>query len=58
MSEVVEDLVERLNEEYHKPDEASLALTPANCGQCEGFHTVIERGGQYVCLQCLDASET
>ncbi len=56
--EDVGSLVSRLNEEICKPDEASLALTPANCGECEGYHTVIERDGQYLCLQCLDLNKT
>lgn len=57
-AENVEELVARLNEEFHKHDEESLALTPANCGQCDGYHTVIEHDGQYLCLQCLDSSKT
>lgn len=56
--EEVDSLVERLNEECHRPDEASLAITPANCRECEGYHTVIEHNGQYLCLQCLDANDT
>lgn len=51
------ELVGLLNEEFHKPDEASLALTPANCGECDTYQSVIERDGQYLCLNCLDLSE-
>ena len=56
-TEDLEELVDRLNEEYHKPDEACLAMTPANCGECEGYHVVIEYSGKYVCLNCLDISD-
>ena len=27
---------------------------PANCGNCEGYHTVVERGGHYFCANCFD----
>ena len=27
---------------------------PANCGNCEGYHTVVERGGHYFCTNCFD----
>lgn len=50
-------IVATLNEEWHKPDEASLATTPANCSECEGGHTVIEYDGQYLCVRCFDVSE-
>lgn len=30
---------------------------PTNCGTCEGYHTVIERGGHYFCANCFDISD-
>jgi len=27
---------------------------PANCGTCEGYHTVVERGDVYFCANCFD----
>lgn len=56
-TEEPQELAEQLNEEFHKPDEASLALTPANCSECEGYHTVIEHSGRYLCVNCLDVND-
>ena len=30
---------------------------PANCGTCEGYHTVVERGDMYFCTNCFDMSD-
>jgi hypothetical protein len=30
---------------------------PANCGTCEGYHTVVERGDMYFCANCFDISD-
>lgn len=30
---------------------------PANCGTCEGYHTVVERGSHYFCANCFDISD-
>lgn len=30
---------------------------PANCGTCEGYHTVVERGDHYFCANCFDISD-
>lgn len=30
---------------------------PGNCGTCEGYHTVVERGGHYFCANCFDISD-
>lgn len=30
---------------------------PANCGACEGYHTVVKRGDHYFCTSCFDISE-
>lgn len=29
---------------------------PANCGNCEGYHTVVRRGEYYFCANCFDIS--
>ena len=30
---------------------------PGNCGTCEGYHTVVERGDMYFCANCFDISD-
>ncbi|WP_210190141.1 hypothetical protein, partial [Bradyrhizobium sp. NAS96.2] len=30
---------------------------PANCGECEGWHTVVSRGGKNLCVLCLDVTD-
>lgn len=30
---------------------------PANCGTCEGYHTVVERGDKFFCANCFDLSD-
>lgn len=30
---------------------------PANCGNCEGYHTVVRRGDHYFCANCFDISD-
>lgn len=30
---------------------------PANCGACDGYHTVVEIGDQYLCACCFDISD-
>jgi hypothetical protein len=34
------------------------AQTPANCGECQGYHTVCEYRDGYLCTNCLDYSES
>lgn len=29
---------------------------PANCGNCDGYHTVVRRGDHYFCASCFDIS--
>lgn len=31
---------------------------PANCGNCDGYHTVIEYGDEYFCCSCFDISHS
>jgi len=30
---------------------------PANCGFCDGYHTVVERGDHYFCASCFEISD-
>lgn len=30
---------------------------PANCGTCEGYHTVVRRGDHYFCASCFDIAQ-
>jgi hypothetical protein len=30
---------------------------PANCGNCEDYHTVVRRGDRYFCTNCFDLSD-
>lgn len=30
---------------------------PANCGACDGYHTVVKRGDHYFCTSCFDISD-
>lgn len=51
------ELVESLNQEERRPDEAILCLTPANCADCESYQTVIEYEGKYLCVSCFAVSD-
>ena len=51
-----EGLADLLNSEMVDPSDAYNARTPAHCGECEGYHTVIEFNHRYLCLQCLQFS--
>jgi hypothetical protein len=54
-----EDLVDALTDQA----DAYIAMTdggncdPANCGNCEGYHTVVSRGDFYFCTACFDIPE-
>jgi len=49
----VEELVSVLNNEVANKDNYFELLTPANCSSCDGYHTVIDWNGGYVCLNCI-----
>ncbi|EOC5807514.1 hsdR [Cronobacter turicensis] len=42
-----------INEWQGRPEDYSLAAVPANCSDCEGYETVCEFGGSYLCVSCL-----
>ena len=47
------ELVDGLNEFYATKDNYMDATTPANCSDCDGYHTVVEYGGKYLCVRCF-----
>ena len=51
------DLIDLLDEDKSDPYSGEVSFTPANCGNCDGFHTVITYKDEYVCISCLDHSE-
>jgi hypothetical protein len=53
----VEELVSELNGEVTSKDNYFDALTPANCANCDGYHTVISWEESYVCLACIDHTD-
>lgn len=53
----VEELVDALNEQVATKDNYFDVETPANCSSCDGYHTVIEWKGAYVCLNCIYITE-
>lgn len=53
----VEEMVNELNEEIVTKDNYFEAKTPANCSSCDGYHTVIEWQGGFVCLACIHFTE-
>jgi hypothetical protein len=50
-SEGVYDLLDDSKKRYTK--DYFDASTPANCGECQGHHTVCEYGDGYLCTSCL-----
>jgi hypothetical protein len=50
-------IVERLDENVVTPDNYFETATPANCGECEGYHSVITYGAELLCIVCFDKSQ-
>lgn len=50
-------IVTTLNEFIATPDNYFDATVPANCGECDGHHTVVEYGGRFLCVTCFDISD-
>lgn len=55
-----EDLVDALTDDV----EAHIAIKdgddswgPANCSNCDGYHTVVRRGDHYFCANCFDIAD-
>jgi hypothetical protein len=52
-----QELVERLNDFVATKDNYFDAIVPANCGDCEGYHTVVEYNDKYLCVACLAVTD-
>ncbi|MGC1779727.1 MAG: hypothetical protein WBB34_17465 [Xanthobacteraceae bacterium] len=52
-----DELVKRLNEFEITKDNYFDAIVPANCSDCEGYHTVVEYREEYLCVVCFSVSE-
>lgn len=44
-----------LDEDLTPMDEYMEAVTPANCDECQSYHSVCEHQGEYLCAECLSA---
>lgn len=51
-------IIESLNQEVCNPGDGDYALTPANCAECDGMHTVVAYDGHYLCVRCFDVSDS
>jgi hypothetical protein len=51
----VDALVDHLNDDNY--DDYTYALTPANCAECDGYHTVIGWQDHFVCLSCIEYTD-
>lgn len=51
------DLVTALTRDAADPSDYFESKFPANCGSCDGHHTVVERGKWYFCVSCFDISD-
>lgn len=51
------ELFDLLDEDDSNPYEGEQSITPANCGNCDGYHSVLKYQDKYLCLHCLDLSE-
>jgi hypothetical protein len=49
-------LVDALNEDPATTDNYFDHPLPANCGACDGYHTVVSYQDKYLCVSCLDVS--
>lgn len=52
-----EHLVDALTQDVVGTKDYFETGLPANCGTCEGYHTVVERGGHYFCTNCFGISD-
>lgn len=52
------DLLEDRSNHYEAIKDGDTPLTPANCSECDGYHTVIENPfGAYLCASCFNGFE-
>jgi hypothetical protein len=54
----VEEIIDYLNEEVTTKDNYFEASTPANCSGCDGYHTVILWKDGYVCIACIEFTDS
>lgn len=52
-----EALVDAIDENIVTQDNYFENELPANCGECEGYHTVVLYKDKYLCVRCLDVSD-
>jgi hypothetical protein len=50
-------LVDALDETVVTKDNYFENCHPANCGECEGYQTVVSREGKNLCVLCLDVTD-
>jgi hypothetical protein len=50
-------IFDNINEFVATPDNYVDACVPAHCLACEGYHSVAEYAGHYLCVVCLHVSE-
>lgn len=50
-------IYDRLNELIATPDNYFDACVPANCAECDSYHSVAEYSGEYLCVVCLCVSD-
>jgi hypothetical protein len=48
-----ESIAKQFNQFVTTKDNYFEAKVPANCSECEGYHTVIEYEGHYLCVRCF-----
>lgn len=52
-----EKIYELLDQSQYGPDDYFEADTPANCDECQGYHTICEYKGKYLCTSCFSPFE-
>jgi hypothetical protein len=52
-----EEIFEKINQFVATKDNYFEALVPANCGECDGYHTVVEYEDQYLCVMWLNYTD-
>ncbi|AEX51581.1 MULTISPECIES: hypothetical protein [Enterobacterales] len=52
-----EPKIELLDESDCSPEDAMIMGGPASCSDCEGYETVCDFGGSYLCVSCLTLHE-
>jgi hypothetical protein len=53
----VDGLYDLLNDEHVTKDNMFDVLTPANCDECQGYHTICSHKDTYLCTNCLTTFE-